>query len=122
MFMRGPLLVASRRNATNAAGQIFFFILNYESREEIACSSFQSHHGFFRVRRKVSAVYARIALFIDQQYVIRIAARAFHSRRAMWHSRSSQAYCAGTLFQEPFDIRRGHVTFNRITVNQGGMA
>jgi hypothetical protein len=65
MFMKGLCWWPRQRSAANATGQILLFILSYESREEIASSSFQSHHGFFRVGRKVPAVYARIALFID---------------------------------------------------------
>ena len=64
------------------------------------------------------AVHCRIPLLVDQQYIIRIATRAFHSGRTMRHAWSGQANSAGTLLEKPLDILCGHVAFNRITVNQ----
>ena len=58
----------------------------------------------------------------DEEHVVRLGRRAFHPRRAARHACHSESACFRTLGEQSLDFPCRHVTFDRIALDDGGMA
>ena len=65
-----------------------------------------------------------LARLIKSDHVERLGRYAldFHTRRTCRHTRHSQTRNVGPLCQKAFNFRGGHVPFNNIAIDDGGMA
>ena len=74
----------------------------------------------------VALVHPAAAVRLDQQHVIRVLAalvfRPVHARRANRHARHGQAHGLGALLQQPPDVARRHMAFERIAADLRGVA